>query len=332
MPTIIPDQKTRRAGTFINHSQPDPEDRINPELFEWFANYCDASKLSAAAIGRQLGYADGTQVSRYLSDKFAGNLEKFEARLHELRHTVDNLRHVESEVLVTKVTREVDFFADLLKHTGRGIAGVLHGPAGIGKTTALRRYASRNPLTVYLCTNAAKANGQGMRSLFWSALPDKRGYALNENRYDYLIKKFAGSGRLFIVDNAQRLDREGRDFVFDFMDDTNCPILLGGNPSILNSVAKIDQQHSRTFLQREARLDPEEVPKIAAAIIEKHLPGCVAVLSSYAVQIAEHEGHLRSLDNTAAAAAAFISLGKIKSPREAFLSAHTHSTRDYKLI
>lgn len=290
---------------------------INPELRDRLEDYKRRTGETNPGLGRKLGYPDGTAVSKYLGDKYDRDPGDMESRLEdffaaEARRAVAGA----TEVIGTSVVRQFGSFANAVRRANA--VGVFHSPAGLGKSTAVADYLARNPTALGISANAAQFDAKGVRQLFWSAV-SHRGYTPNQSRWEFLVSKFRDSGRLVIVDNAQRLAGSGRDFVFDFRDVTGCPVVLVGNPAILQRVAGNDQQFSRTLMEHEATL--KDTDAVARQIVDAHTDEGAAIYD-LALPIVRRRGggHLRSLVMTLTAMREFID-PEAPDTRRAFESA-----------
>ncbi len=324
MTTKLP--SNTRPGTTV----PESSEKFNPTLHQWLIEHIETTGLTRSDIGLRLGYRDGSTVSRYVSKTPAGDIAKFEARLTDYKHRTETLRNSTSdgEIWETSVLKQSHHFCEIVRSSLD--VGILHGNAGIGKSTALRAFAQENLTVLYVETNASQAGARGMTNILLKCLSDN-GLGPSQSRWEYIINALEGSDRLITVDNAQRLNKEGRDFLFDLHDATRCPIVLAGNPSIKTSVAKNDQQHSRCLLQHEVSLKAKEIPNLAQKLTQKHFPNCPQVWP-YAEQVAAQEGYLRALEKVLKTAVVFSELDGLSDPVQAFKAAHAKSTRNYKLI
>lgn len=306
--------------SFIANSHPEREERepvkarkavkayeINPSIQARLEAYKrDHPEETNVSIGRRLGYPDGTVVSKYLLTGKAKGREEggintydrdpsdIEGKLADFFRAEERMKLLDcGEILATSVVRQCANFYDEVRQAFT--VGVLHAPAGIGKSTASLAYVEENPTTMLLSANAAQCDARGVRQLMWAQV-ETRGMAGNVPRWQHLIAAFKGSGRLIIVDNAQRLERSGRDFLFDFMDETGCPLVLQGNPEIKDRVRRNDQQHSRTLMEYTPTLkNVEAVVRDYLALRTDRGPE----IQDLAVEVVRRKagGHLRALRN-----------------------------------
>lgn len=330
MKTIIPSQS--RATTHAALSHPEAEERerarfwaIDAELRNQLEAYKATHGDSNQTLGRKLGFPDGTAVSKYLNNKMDRDPSDFESKVADLLRMDARMQAIGSgsgEILETSVIRQAANFFDTVRRAGA--VGVLHSPAGLGKTTAIAAYVKANPTAVPICANAAQSDAKGVRQLLWGAV-DHRSYDPCSSRWDYLVSKFAGTQRLLIVDNAQRLAGSGRDCLFDFRDQTGIPMVLVGNPSILQRVALNDQQFSRTLMEHEATL--KTPAQVARAIVDLHTDRGEEIydLAERVVRV-RGGGYLRSLVMTLLAMREMEQLagGDIRKSFEAALAKSIH--------
>lgn len=323
---VITPSKSR--STLAAHNHPETDERgtsdrsryreINPSIREQFESFRDASGNTNVTLGKKLGYPDGTAVSKYISNKYDRDPADIEDRIVDLLKNESRRRAQGGSIFATSVINQADSFFDSVQRTNT--VGVFHSPAGLGKSTAIVAYLEKHPTAVLLTANAAQNDATGIRQLFWGSV-NHRGYCNGQARWDYLVEKFAGSGRLIIVDNAQRIASTGRDFLFDFRDATGCPIVLVGNPAILQRVAQNDQQFSRTVKEHEAVLrDPAKITK---QIIDAHMDdGDLIYDLAFPIVKRPGKGHLRSLVMTLTSMTEFLDHPDFHGdPRKAFLAA-----------
>lgn len=296
MPAILPSPP--RNASFAadlgngNGAKPKTTWPINRDIQARFLAYRDRTDKPNKALGRELGFPDGTVVSKYLNSN--GDLDRNPVDIE--RKIVDLLAARDREILVSGhtvntsvITRAANFFTDVERSK---TVGVLHGPAGIGKSVAVATYAAEHPRCVVITANAAQCDARGVQQLLWAQ--SDHGIKPSQSRWEFLVSKFRGSGRLLIVDNAQRLDGTGRDYLFDFRDATGLPIALVGNPCILQRVAGSDQQHSRTMKETEVKLD--RLAAVSREIVDAHTTHGAAIYDlAEGVVKRKGGGHLRAL-------------------------------------
>lgn len=305
---------------------PAPEPPISEELRAWLLDYiAHADGMTRNRLGKMLGYTDGTAVSRYINRKPEGDVGLFERRVRDLR------RRAEAEA-VHQLADAAEFFptsvsAQVAIHLGQFRAakmlGVIHSEAGLGKTRAVEHYAATHENTWLVTANARRRDARGLMQGIWPQI-SHRGYQANSARYDYVEARFKGSGALVIIDNAQRLVRDGLDFVCDFHDATGCPVALVGDATTLDNLAKVATHFSRANQVREPRLT--SVPAAAKKIVTQYLPEHAEALADGAAEVAARPGHLRVLVKCLMATTALLEMDAYRgNPEKAFEASRASS-------
>jgi DNA transposition AAA+ family ATPase len=276
------------------------------------------------------------QLSKYLSTKPGvspvGDVARLESVARDvMRAAARRAERQEQEVWETPVTEQVRIVCETIRKTGD--VGLIHGPAGIGKTCALARYVAANP-SVILVTAYRWACGptEICRSIFNSM--DTRKYSGNVARVEWVLERLRRSERLLIVDNAHRLNPNGLAWLFDFHDETGCPLALTGNPEVLDAIRRNDQQFSRIGLNREVTLGRKErlqanLAAIAERMCARHLNDKGEDIADLCIRVLGERGHLRALDKHLRLVVEM--LPHKGDLRETFLAAHNQVVSDYRL-
>lgn len=304
---------------------PPPQIRpMPPELLSRLGAFKRENSLSDERLGRLLGCA-GSQVNRALNDKFVGDIDSFVVRAEDLLKSDPARRRIREQYRWNGFTRNLRDNLDLIRRTGD--IGLLYSPAGKGKTCGIALYLSENPLAAHLSLSKWSGDAAGItRALFRHV--ESRGWVRNAgSKGDFLTDRFRDSNRLIIVDNAHRLTRGARQWVFDFHDETACPIALVGNPEILDEIRKNDQQFSRVGFRKEIK--GAGASDDADMMVEMFWPEARGKLGRLPAQVIRERGHLRALKKELLLAREL--LPKCESPIEAFRAAHTQLVRDYAL-
>ena len=309
----LPARATRPAG-FATMSHPERDERdfspeppkpVNEELRLWLLGLKEKGE-SNATIGSQLGYRDGSMVSKYLNNKCDGDVAKFERAVADLRVRLDAARpEPSSSLFETAVTTRSWNFCKLVSASHR--CGILHGEPGLGKSCGVRIYAKAHPTAIYLEADMARRDDLGVRRLLWNSIVTRG--KNNDSRWDRIIDHYAGSDRCVIIDQAQRLNQAGLFQVYDFRDKTGCPVVLVGAPSIIDHVARDANNFSRTFQCMEVKASLLDAQSVAAALVELHAARFESddLVALVADSVAA-PGHMRVAVDTLYAAHAYVAL------------------------
>ncbi len=225
--------------SYTELSQPrEPEDRdsADPSLI----TALQATQCSNSEIGRGIGYSSG-YVSQYLAGKFPGDLARFETAIREwLRDrtvaAVSGVPTIETELskLMCRRFDEIRQSRDL---------AIMVGDAGIGKTRGDSLYLIDHTLAI------------GFRALPWrsgmNAIAEDLSKAAGitrlgkgEKRWDAILDRTQGSGRLLIVDDAHELAPRALQCTIDYHEETGNPVCLKGLP-ILKKKLLTDARRAR---------------------------------------------------------------------------------------
>jgi DNA transposition AAA+ family ATPase len=288
-------------------------------------------------LARLLGSNVAT-LSRYLSDKagtqLVGDIPRLEAVARDVMAAATRrAARVAAPTFGTPAVDQIRTVLETIRKTGD--VGLIHGPAGIGKSKALEVYLEANPSAIGIVANSWSRSGCDAARLVFDTL-DTRKWSGNVKRAIWLIDRLRNSERLLIVDNAHRLSASGLAWLFDFHDETRCPLALVGNPEVLDQIKKNDQQFSRVGLLREVSLGRREgdrqkaLDAIAAHMCRRHLGEDGDDIRDLCVRVLGERGHLRALDKHLRLVVEMLPHFK-GDLREAFKSAHTQVVSDCRL-
>lgn len=251
-------------------------------------------KVLASRIG-----SNEAAVSRYLEGKPTGDVAKLEAKI--LDHLdADSRRRTWNEMYFS--TRAVDtcrLVFDIIRESGD--IGLIHGPAGIGKTTACKAYARDHRTVIFFTAMQGRGSCWDIIKSICAHLPTPRSEDDKRlKKVDWVMQKLAGSGRLVIIDNAQRISVGGLRWLMDFNDTTGCPVALVGNPEVMDKIRDNDQMSSRIgFKQDIAEMIEEDktwLDEAAAAMVKQMWPQAAKDIRLLAREAAHRPGHLRTLN------------------------------------
>jgi len=287
-------------------------------------------------LARLLG-SNTAQLSKYLSTKEGvapvGDVGRLESVARDgMRAAARRAARVSQEVFDTPVVSQVHAVLETIRKTGD--VGLIHGPAGIGKTLALARYQEENPSTIAIVCYRWAAGPSDLTYRVFDSM-DTRKYPGNVRRIDWVLERLRRSERLLVVDNAHRLSVNGLAWLFDFHDETGCPLALVGNPEVLEAIRKNDQQFSRVGLLREVNLGKKDrlhanLAGIAERMCRRHLNDDGEEIRDLCVRVLSERGYLRALDKHLRLVVEMLPNFKGEM-RDAFLAAHTQVVSDYRL-
>jgi DNA transposition AAA+ family ATPase len=277
------------------------------------------------------------QLSKYLSTKPGvnpvGDVPRLEAVARDvMRAAARRAERQQQAIWETPVTEQVRVVCETIRKTGD--VGLVHGPAGIGKTCALARYQESNPSVVSITAYRWACGPNDLCRAIFGCM-DTRKYPGNTPRVEWVLERLRRSERLLIVDNAHRVNPNGLAWLFDFHDETGCPLALIGNPEVLDAIRKNDQQFSRVGLMREVHLgrkdrQPANLAAIAERMCLRHINDKGEDIADLCVRVLGERGHLRALDKHLRLVVEMLPHYK-NDIRETFLAAHGQVVSDYRL-
>jgi DNA transposition AAA+ family ATPase len=289
--------------------------------------------LTMSALGRELGVS-ATRVNKYLNlrpDGKApeGDIETLEARIPDLLESAARRTVTDVAPFQTNVTRLLIGVFELIRKTND--VGLIAGPAGVGKTVAIRIYTADHPTALAVSVPRWQRTDAGIVALLFGAM-ETGTWDGHSPRANYMAKRLKGSNRPLIVDNAQRLTCGAREWLFDFHDETGCPVALIGNPEVLQAIRGNDQHFSRVGIYQEVRLDQRHCRDYARNLIDALVPSPDPGLYDLGLAVAEERGHLRALKKQLLLMLDLVNTSAFGGDQlKAFHAAHTKLVRDYQL-
>lgn len=287
------------------------------------------NKKLAALLG--INGATETFLSKYINDSLDREVPDFEAVAIDIVRSIRERISFASSIYQTSVVRKMGNVLHLIRKTGD--IAVLTSPAGNGKTSAIKHFAAENPSTVCINLNATTRDAAKVERLVFQST-DHREWKGQTSRFDFLTHRFKGTGRLLIVDNAQRLTMSGRQWIFDFADETESPVALIGNPEMIDAIRGNDQQFSRIGMRGQYELETAELPAASLHVARQFSDDATAdAISDLVSYIASKKGRLRAVKKTVILAQQLRaeSASLANDPRAAIRAAHSRLVRDYSL-
>jgi len=280
--------------------------------------------LTNRQLAKELN-SNATAVSKYLHCRPEGDVAKLEATVEDVLANAARRRDVETTLVKTSVSRQVNSLCETIRKTGD--IGLIHSAAGQGKTIGMQLYLRDNPSAIGITLTAWSRTASEIFDLLWEAVETRR-WPGNVRRSHWLAERLKGSRRILLVDNAQRITESGRQYLFDFHDATGMPLMLLGNPEVLRGIRRNDQQFSRVGIVQEAKLTDGRA--LAEHLVDQLCPEGKDTIMDLAVKVIANQGYARALKKHLLLIPEVLSACK-GDYRTAFLAAHTQLVNDYKL-
>ena len=250
---------------------------------------------SQAARGMDVSKAT---LSLFLSGTYNGNNQELAQKaaqyvnIQTARQNVakapDFCPNVQNTKNILSMVRVIHIYGDIL---------LVYGPAGCGKSTALKHYARNNNGVVYVEANVTTNSPRCILKLLLKAMgEDTRG--TSDDMMQRIVETVADTNMLLIIDEAQHLTEKSFDALRAINDKAHVGIVYSGNPSILKRMygrqeEELDQLYSRIVyrleLQNNYSLDDIAQLYDGSGISEDCL--------RYLYRISRHKGGLRVMVN-----------------------------------
>lgn len=264
---------------------------------EKLAGYISKAKESQSRVAKELGVSK-TVLSLFLSGTYTGNNEELAKKIEQYirmgtaRQTVAKAPEICLSVNNTRSILEKAKIAHLYNDIV-----LIYGPAGCGKSTALKYYAQHNNGAVYVEADVTTNSPRCILKLILAAMGEEtRGSTAD--MMQFIIAKLADTNRLLIIDEAQHLTEKSFDAVRAINDKAHIGIVYAGNPSILKRMygrqqEELDQLYSRVVYKCPLNncYTQEDIESIYAGF------GITKECLQYLYQISKRKGGLRLMVN-----------------------------------
>ena len=305
----------------------------DPTMIAELNGFISEHKLTYKALCKMLLLegVNETFLSKYIGDKLDRQVDNFEIRCRDMLKGHRERIAFGAEIFESSVTRKIGDSFNLMRLSGQ--VGLATGPAGHGKTSGIRQFIVRNPSAVLLTLNESSGTASKLESVIFSKI-DHQSWDGRTPRFDFLKDRFRDSGRMLIIDNWQRLKSCGRNWLFDFHDETNSPIGGVGNPEALKPIMANDQHSRRLGIVPTYQLLQDEFAQLSHKVARQISGDDTAdAIGDLVAIIAAHDGALGSVQMTVILMQQLRKLSaKLDGdPRAALRAAHSRLNRNYLL-
>lgn len=293
--------------------------------------YLKDRSLTHAQMAVRLKLSSPTRLTKYLGldrNKVEPDSERVEKSVRQYFRHEDRLETLSKGLFETPVSRQIAGVLRQIRRTAD--IGLIHGPAGIGKSCGTALFRQSNPDVHLLSATFWRQGPRDLESMLFDSLMQDpasvtRPYPGNIKRAVWMEDVFRGSGGMIVIDTAQRLHITAFKWLFDFHDVTGVAVGLVGNPEVLEIVRPNDQLASRIgIVQRvdmPGRTDQLEV--MARSIISQYARGAEDALVEEATNVLTRAGHGRTLRKALDLAQTIRDANPATSWADAFASAQT---------
>jgi len=113
---------------------------------------------------------------------------------------------------------------------------VVAGSPGVGKTSSLLEYVKEDPNAIYMCGSETTTSSVVLDELMEALSIKARATNTKNSRLKLIIEKLAGSGRLIILDEADKCAKDACDPLRTISDKTGCGVVLAGNHQLRDNI------------------------------------------------------------------------------------------------
>lgn len=262
-------------------------------LQQRLAQFMQAHGVSQNQVAKSIGKSQAT-LSLWMQGEYSGKNEQMAQLVR------DYLDREQGRMEVNKIVpRWIDTptgkrMLNLIALTHRDREnGLLYGPAGMGKTTALRRYAELHTNAILLEVTPTYTPAVVLKTI-----AKKLGVAVSGSLNDLneaILSRLSGSGRIIMVDEAENLSTRSLEVLRRLRDLAGIGLLLAGTPRLRTNLMGRHGELEQLFSRVTYILD---LPSVMAdnemmEICQQTFPDLSEVLCRNAAQRAK--GRLRRL-------------------------------------
>ena len=211
--------------------------------------------ITQKQLARELNISD-TVLSLFLANSYTGDNQKVIEKVKQYLHIGAVRKALTPNPNYCETLLNTQQITDCLQmaHASNEIL-LLYGPAGCGKTTALKHYAEHNNGVIYIEADATTGTP---RAILLTLLESIGGQPIGSTAQvmKSILNILRGTNRLIIIDEAQHLTERSFDTIRAINDKIGIGLVYSGNPSILKQMygrreQEFDQLYSRIGLHCE---------------------------------------------------------------------------------
>lgn len=215
--------------------------------------YIEQNNVKQSQIFKAIGISS-TTLSLFINGSYTGDNEEVTNKVKQflsmqnikqsLSKAPDFYPELENTEEILQMVRMIHALNEIL---------LVYGPAGCGKTAALKRYTATNSNVVYVQADATAATPRTILSLILETMGEKAKTSTAAMMIK-LIDLLKDTNQLIILDEAQHLTSKSFDTLRALNDKAGVGIVYSGNPSIIKRMygrkeEEFDQVYSRIAYQ-----------------------------------------------------------------------------------
>ena len=212
-------------------------------------------EVSRERFAKMAGISGGA-LSSFLKGSYAGRVDvvaqKIAAVLETEESRADAVMTVkEPEIVETEVMQKMMF--GLQYANDRNDIICIYGAPGIGKTVTVNRWVETHPNSIFFTASPNIHNGRDVMEEILEAIGKKqtgRNKALEKS----IVQMLKGSNRAIIIDEAHFLRLSALETLRRIHDVTDVPLILVGNPAIMDIITEQNKTLTGQFFSRSTRI------------------------------------------------------------------------------
>lgn len=218
--------------------------------------YLDMHKeISQEKFAKMAGISGGS-LSSFLAGKYHGRVENVAKKIMAVLGIEETRKEAvltvkEPEMVETNIMKQMQF--GLQYANDRNDVIVMYGSPGIGKTVTLNRWVSDHPSSIFFTASPNIVNKRDVMEEILEAI-NKKAEGRCSRMEKNIISLLKNTNRAIIIDEAHFLRLEALETLRRIYDATKCPLILVGNPAILEMITERNKSITGQFFSRAVRI------------------------------------------------------------------------------
>ena len=253
-------------------------------------------EVSREQFAKMAGISGGA-LSSFLKGKYQGRVDVVAQKIAAVLSTEESregsvMTVKEPDIVETDVMQKMMFGFQYANDRNDIIC--IYGAPGIGKTVTVTRWVENHPNSIFFTASPNIHNGRDVMEEILEAIGKKqtgRNKALEKS----IVQILKGSNRAIIIDEAHFLRLSALETLRRIHDITDVPLILVGNPAIMDIITEQNKTLTGQFFSRavrialDAKVPLEDVKKIVLQHGVQMDKDCIAELH----RVARGTGALR---------------------------------------
>lgn len=226
-------------------------------------------EVSREQFAKMAGISGGA-LSSFLKGKYQGRVDVVAQKIAAVLETEESREGAvmtvkEPDIVETDVMQKMIFGFQYANDRNDIIC--IYGAPGIGKTVTVNRWVEGHPNSIFFTASPNIHNGRDVMEEILEAIGKKqtgRNKALEKS----IVQILKGSNRAIIIDEAHFLRLSALETLRRIHDITDVPLILVGNPAIMDIITEQNKTLTGQFFSRavrialDAKVPLEDVKKI----------------------------------------------------------------------